>query len=738
MTHHANSQDLSIGELHTLLLTGQAMGQEQNQDRICFWAVDAAISLLGCSMAAIILPSNVNRRVPVVHAKIGDAPISSNVADDLATLASEAWPSAEGSGGIEALDASDLPDSLVRDGINHLARTPIRTIETEIGVLVVGTEGTWIPSVQGRYILTTLSNQAAVSLESARLRREASERAERNAILNRIIRATTSTLDIAGVFRLLSTEVKTLFPYHRTMIALADPGGKSATVFATAGKTGTMEAGTVVPFENSVLGKVISTRVPFFSDDIENEEEFLEKKELISMGIRSNIILPLWDGESCFGALAFGRAEIGKFEPSELELAEEVARQVGVGLTNARLYKTARDSEAEARELAHENALMVEIGKIISSSLEIEEVYDRFADQVQELVPFDRITISEVDFEANTLTPVYVSGLEIPEWPLGEPYALSSSRLASVATVRERLVYDSDSTEFYSKESPGVAAGAKAGLRSGVAVPLIARDRVIGTLDLSSMHTNAYNEKHVRLMDQVAAQISGAFANAQLYAAHKRADQVMQDMAVLEERNRIARDIHDSIAQGLTGIIWQLNALERQAQGSDKVVLESVDRVRNLARESLQEARRSVGDLRAGPLQGLTLVEALRQEVAKVAAGNDDIETAVEVSGEERVIPSGTETAILRICQESLANIMKYSDAKKVRVSVIYEDSMILLSVADDGVGFDPDAPVAANDNGGGFGLISMRERARLLGGEFSVSSSKGRGTLVEVKLPLK
>ena len=221
----------------------------------------------------------------------------------------------------------------------------------------------------------------------------------------------------------------------------------------------------------------------------------------------------------------------------------------------------------------------------------------------------------------------------------------------------------------------------------------------------------------------------------------KRAQEVvlqqMQELAVLDERNRLAREIHDSLAQGFTVIMWQVNAAERTVEGGGKQASESLGRVRDLAREGLAEARRSVWDLRAGPLGGRTLAEVLQQEMEKVSNGGD-IETSFNLSGEERALPPGLEGAFLRICQESLANVLKHANASQVTVTLAFDDSQIRLAIRDNGVGFDPAAPRTRDRESGGFGLINMRERARLLGGELTAQSAPGQGTLVEAVLPLK
>ena len=209
----------------------------------------------------------------------------------------------------------------------------------------------------------------------------------------------------------------------------------------------------------------------------------------------------------------------------------------------------------------------------------------------------------------------------------------------------------------------------------------------------------------------------------------------MRELAVLEERNRLAREIHDTLAQGLIAIIWQLNAAERTLGSEAAGAHEAIEKVREIARESLQEARRAVWDLRAGPLLGLTLAQAIGREADRTFEGTD-IQNALRVSGEERALPSGVEAAALRITQEALANVVKHADAKRVQIDMDFGASELCLTVSDDGSGFAPETLVASSE-GGGFGLVNIRERARLLGGDAVVQSEPGSGTTVDVTIPV-
>ncbi len=215
----------------------------------------------------------------------------------------------------------------------------------------------------------------------------------------------------------------------------------------------------------------------------------------------------------------------------------------------------------------------------------------------------------------------------------------------------------------------------------------------------------------------------------------RQAEEAQRELVVLEERNRLAREIHDSIAQGLTAIIWQLNVLERSVRSGDEQVLPQLERLRGLARDSLQEARRSVSDLSLGLSGGRALPDALEDETEKIASAGE-MQSSFKLSGARRVLPAGVEAGIFRICQEALANVLKHANATSVNVMMAYEDSRVRLTVQDDGMGFDPEQSKPRSGDGG-FGLISMKERVRLLGGDLSIQSAPGQGTLVEATLSL-
>ncbi|MFQ6026770.1 MAG: PAS domain S-box protein, partial [Dehalococcoidia bacterium] len=178
MVEHSEGQGLNDLELRTLLMTGQAVSQEQDPESICRWVADACSLLLGSSVAAIALPFQNPKSARSLYGKLGASPISGELAADLFELTEVEWPILQDPRGTSAFDSAELPIGLTSEGINYLARIRVGTIYRDIGILMVGMHGFWDPGPRGEFILNTLANQAAVALDNARIRREAIEQAE--------------------------------------------------------------------------------------------------------------------------------------------------------------------------------------------------------------------------------------------------------------------------------------------------------------------------------------------------------------------------------------------------------------------------------------------------------------------------------------------------------------------------------------------------------------------------------
>jgi signal transduction histidine kinase len=204
-----------------------------------------------------------------------------------------------------------------------------------------------------------------------------------------------------------------------------------------------------------------------------------------------------------------------------------------------------------------------------------------------------------------------------------------------------------------------------------------------------------------------------------------------REAGISDERQRMAREIHDTLAQGLTGIVTQLQAAEQAAPAADRG--RHLRAAMQLARDSLTEARRSVHELRPQPLETARLGEALA-EVAERWSALHGVPARVTTTGEARPLPPDVEVTLLRMAQEALANVARHAGASRVGLTLSFMDDDVALDVRDDGVGFDPAGlrPTAE----GGFGLTAMRQRVEGLAGMLEIESEPGAGTAISACIP--
>lgn len=206
-----------------------------------------------------------------------------------------------------------------------------------------------------------------------------------------------------------------------------------------------------------------------------------------------------------------------------------------------------------------------------------------------------------------------------------------------------------------------------------------------------------------------------------------------REAGVADERRRLAAEIHDTIAQGLTGIIAQLQVVANA--GDEGLAREHLDRASALARHSLGEARRSVHNLSPTALEHDALPEALKKTVAEWSE-RTGVRADFTVTGPAEALHEEMEATLLRIVQEALSNASRHADAARLGVTLSYMQGEVALDVRDDGRGFDPLTPVQRSGSGG-FGLDGMRARAERVAGSLTVESEPGGGTAVSARVPL-
>jgi two-component system, NarL family, sensor kinase len=264
------------------------------------------------------------------------------------------------------------------------------------------------------------------------------------------------------------------------------------------------------------------------------------------------------------------------------------------------------------------------------------------------------------------------------------------------------------------------------GLRYHASIPLYAHGKKLGVLNVASRDWRELSADDLRLLHTVGDLLSIALERARLFAQSA-------ELGAVEERNRLAREIHDTLAQGLAAITLQLEAADAllEVGPASERARQAVLQALALTRANLEETRRSVLDLRAAPLEGRSLAEAL-QKLTQEMKTKQDLNINFTVAGANQPLPLRIEVGLYRIAQEALTNVVQHAHAGHVNLQLTISTAQVTLLVEDDGIGFDP-AMLTPNR----YGLIGLNERAKLLGGRLELHSSPGAGTRVVATVPL-
>jgi len=262
------------------------------------------------------------------------------------------------------------------------------------------------------------------------------------------------------------------------------------------------------------------------------------------------------------------------------------------------------------------------------------------------------------------------------------------------------------------------------GVHTLLTVPMMLGKETVGWICVRSSKSDARElESKLYIAEALAGQATLAVQMARLGEQARQA-------AVLEERNRIARDIHDTLAQGFTGVVVNLEAATRTLKKDNiESALEHLEHARQLAQAGLAEARLSVRALRPEPLQQADLSNALGALLRRVEASGT-LHAQFSTQGEKSALPGDVESELLRIAQEAMTNILKHAKAQHLEVNLVFGADAVTLTIADDGVGFDP------RGHHDGFGLLGMRERAEGIGARLLVNSGPTQGSRVEIVIP--
>jgi len=421
---------------------------------------------------------------------------------------------------------------------------------------------------------------------------------------------------------------------------------------------------------------------------------------------------------SAFHVEARGSTFTYKGQPHVLAVVRDVSTQV----------EAEQLLEQRVEERTHELSTLLDISRNVASTLELTPLLGLILDQVKTLMDYDGAVLLKL--QDNAFVVLDYRGPIPKEQALQGRFPLERSPLdREIVRRREPIIIgdirDDSALAQSFLESAGDYMQHFGHIRSWLGVPLLIKDEMIGMLALDHGHPQHFTEQHARLAIAIANQAAIAIENARLFAE-------AQGKAILEERQRLARDLHDSVTQSLYSSTLLAEAGRQLAETGDvRQAGIYLGEIVEITQQSLKEMRLLVYQLRPFALEREGLIGALQGRLDSVEK-RAGIDARFVIDGDVGRLSPTLEEGLFRIAQEALNNALKHAAARSVLVRLHGDDECVTLEISDDGRGFDRDTASVH----GGLGLIGIEERVTQLRGILTVRSSPGRGTYVSVQAP--
>ncbi|MEL6867866.1 MAG: GAF domain-containing sensor histidine kinase [Bacteroidota bacterium] len=370
-----------------------------------------------------------------------------------------------------------------------------------------------------------------------------------------------------------------------------------------------------------------------------------------------------------------------------------------------------RQIQQQNEELAILNAIAQDLNR----EVRLDKALTATLERVVSLLDLQTGWVWLIDQESGS--PYVAASHQLPPVFLEQPQLLEGTCYCLERYLRDRMAEATNISEITCTRLKDLKEGTK-GLLYHASVPLYSKTQKIGIFNVVSTNLQELPQSRLQLLYTIGDMLSIAIERARLYENSRQA-------GIVAERNRLARELHDTLAQGLSAISLKLETIDAllEQTSSETKIAQLLQQTKALTKYNLEEARRSVLNLRATPLQLHRLPEALETLIRRVP-----IEAYIDVQGHYRPLVLRLEMGLYRIAQEAIQNALHHADAQHLYLRLHYKAEQIILSIEDDGKGFDP-AQLSPNS----FGLAGMAERAKLLNGNLEIKSTPGKGTLIRI-----
>ena len=634
---------------------------------------------------------------------------------------------------------SDSVKGIARNaGLVSCILLPLRWENTAIGIM-------WLAGCRDNALvqwsmefLMTVSDQLSMAVKNALLYEEAQrELSERKRAEEEIRQRTAQLETLRKVGLELTTELDLDTLLHSIALRAVELlGGTAGGLYLYRPERDVLEwavpsgydpaiAGIVLHRGEGLSGKVWEAGEPLIVDDYQHWEGRATVWE--GYPIRATMGVPVHWGGQFLGVLSVDRDTTESFSPADSELLTMFAAQAAIAIQNAQLYEQVQRDAAELEQRVTERTrdleTLYEVTTVTSETLDLQVMLERSLDRMLEALHCHAGAIQLLD-DADGASGGRRLGLAAQQ-------GIPSNLMAEL----DSLPVDGGLMGWVLEHGlplmvPNIAADPRAsqGLRVNgfpvyLGAPMRAGGQVLGVISVFGEADQQFSVEDVALFASVADHMGVAVQNARL---HQRAEAV----AVIEERERLARELHDSITQSLYSLTLFARAAKNSVEGGklDRVS-QHLDEMGTTAQQALKEMRLMLYELRPMTLGGEGLVGALRRRVEAVER-RANVEARV-LADTLTKLPPPLEEGLYHIAQEALNNALKHAAATAVTVHIHTEGDHVIMEISDNGQGFDPDAASGQ----GGMGLANMRQRAEKLGGSLTISSAPGEGTRVRVSI---
>ena len=540
-------------------------------------------------------------------------------------------------------------------------------------------------------------------------------------ILTEVIQQITSILDINELLVQVVRSIQQTFHYYHVGIGMIE--GDEVVYRVGAGalwddpnfqfKPARLKVGS-----EGITGWVAKTGEPALIPDVNQDSRYVWMQDSLT---RSELTVPIITKGRIIGVLDAQSQQLDDFNQADLELMQAIASQTGIAIENACLFAETQRLLKETEQRANKLSIINSIQQGLASKLDEQSIYDLVGDKFRDFFDAQVVMISTYDLQSNSIEHRYAIERGARVYSPGT-YPPGGFRSQIIQTRQPLLVNTKVAQEAARLGQPTLPGTITP--KSWLGVPMLVGAQVTGILSVQNVEReNAFDDSDVRLLQTFAASMSIALENARLYEQARH-------MAVLDERQRLARELHDSVTQSLYGINLYAEAAGGQiAIGQYDQVRRYLTDIQNTAQESLAEMRLLIYELRPPVLKKEGLVGALQNRLYSVE-NRAGLKPGLKSNLGER-LPPDVEEGLYRIALEALNNTLKHAHAKSVQFSILQDRKTVTMEISDDGIGFEPESVCRE----GCLGIISMQQRALVHGWHFTLDSSPGKGTRIRVEV---